>query len=380
MTRTQPLPSLAARHRRVPRSGHRHPHRDQGSLSAHPKPARRDRLVRRPDRRSGRRDRARADPGRRHRPGSRRATAMHRRRQPRAVAQRGRLRDALWRRAATCQQRQDPTPQAQPRRRSRCQQRPSHGRRQPYPRRSAHQGLHRPAHHRRPVETGDHALPEALPRPRGLLPDQELETRRTRSFDKQESIRGCQYTSAQYARLAERLGARLSVARKGQCGDNTVAESFFATIKTELLDRRAWPTRAAARTAIFDWIERPRSSTRRRSRFPGSTANGWYGRPLLPLGLVQHPTPALHPRLPQPRCLRGHRLHRQTTQQGSVRSTHRPCPSNRVKPKGGPGRPTPSHEPSVGSRVATRRTAQQRLRSRRCTYRGRRTAWRVPTS
>lgn len=46
--------------------------------------------------------------------------------------------------------------------------------------------------------------------------------------------------------------------------------------------------------------QRPRSSTRRRSRFPGSTAIGWYGRPRLPLGLVQHPTPALHPRLPQP--------------------------------------------------------------------------------
>jgi hypothetical protein len=34
-----------------------------------------------------------------------------------------------------------------------------------------------------------------------------------------------------------------------------VAESFFATIKTELLDRRAWPTRAAAHKAIFNWIE-----------------------------------------------------------------------------------------------------------------------------
>ena len=36
---------------------------------------------------------------------------------------------------------------------------------------------------------------------------------------------------------------------------NAVAESFFATIKTELLDRQAWPTRARAHKAIFEWIE-----------------------------------------------------------------------------------------------------------------------------
>ncbi|MFV2013557.1 MULTISPECIES: IS3 family transposase [unclassified Micromonospora] len=38
-------------------------------------------------------------------------------------------------------------------------------------------------------------------------------------------------------------------------GTTPSAETFFATIKTELLDRRAWPTRAAARAAIFEWIE-----------------------------------------------------------------------------------------------------------------------------
>ncbi|XVQ86413.1 integrase core domain-containing protein [Microbispora siamensis] len=67
--------------------------------------------------------------------------------------------------------------------------------------------------------------------------------------------RGCQYTSTTYARLAERLGIRLSVGRRGQCWDNALAESFFATIKGELLDQRRWPTRAAARSAIFEFIE-----------------------------------------------------------------------------------------------------------------------------
>lgn len=53
--------------------------------------------------------------------------------------------------------------------------------------------------------------------------------------------------------------------RKGQCWDNAVTESFFATIKTELLDRRAWPTRTSARTAIFDWIEGWHNTRRRHS-------------------------------------------------------------------------------------------------------------------
>ena len=61
------------------------------------------------------------------------------------------------------------------------------------------------------------------------------------------------------------LGVRLSVGRSGQCWDNAVAESFFATIKTELLDRRAWPTRAAARHAIFNYIEGWYNTRRRHS-------------------------------------------------------------------------------------------------------------------
>lgn len=71
------------------------------------------------------------------------------------------------------------------------------------------------------------------------------------------SDRGRQYTSQQFATLADQFGIRLSVGRTGQCWDNALAESFFATIKRELLDTTAWPDRAAARTTIFDFIERP---------------------------------------------------------------------------------------------------------------------------
>jgi transposase InsO family protein len=79
------------------------------------------------------------------------------------------------------------------------------------------------------------------------------------------SDRGCQYTSAQHARLAKQHGVRLSVGRRGQCWDNAVAESFFATIKTELIHRQTWPTRAAARQAIFEYIEGWYNTRRRHS-------------------------------------------------------------------------------------------------------------------
>ncbi|MGW7008157.1 IS3 family transposase [Streptomyces sp. NPDC054933] len=69
------------------------------------------------------------------------------------------------------------------------------------------------------------------------------------------SDRGCQYTSREFATLASELRITLSVGRTGQCWDNALAESFFATLKRELLGDRPWPSRAAARSAIFEWIE-----------------------------------------------------------------------------------------------------------------------------
>ncbi len=69
------------------------------------------------------------------------------------------------------------------------------------------------------------------------------------------SDRGCQYTSGDYAALAAELGVTLSVGRKGECWDNAVSESWFATFKTELIDTRPWPTRAGLRRAVFEFIE-----------------------------------------------------------------------------------------------------------------------------
>ena len=59
------------------------------------------------------------------------------------------------------------------------------------------------------------------------------------------SDRGSQYTAREFRKLLARYGIIQSLARPGQCLDNAVAESFFATLKTELITRRSWPTRAA---------------------------------------------------------------------------------------------------------------------------------------
>jgi putative transposase len=66
--------------------------------------------------------------------------------------------------------------------------------------------------------------------------------------------RGCQYTSAEYAALAAASDVRLSHGRTGQCWDNALAESFFGSIKGELLDDQAWTTRQAAGRAVTEYI------------------------------------------------------------------------------------------------------------------------------
>ena len=68
------------------------------------------------------------------------------------------------------------------------------------------------------------------------------------------SLEPKQYTSAAFADLAGDCQVSLSVGRKGQCWDNAVAESFFASLKGELIDTRAWPTRAGACRAVVEYI------------------------------------------------------------------------------------------------------------------------------
>jgi putative transposase len=79
------------------------------------------------------------------------------------------------------------------------------------------------------------------------------------------SDRGTQYTSlALGARLVE-AGIAASVGAPGSAYDNALAESFFASLETELIDRTSWPSHAAARTDIFDWLETFYNPVRRHS-------------------------------------------------------------------------------------------------------------------
>ncbi len=69
------------------------------------------------------------------------------------------------------------------------------------------------------------------------------------------SDRGCQYTSLAFGQHLRTAGLVPSTGSVGDCYDNAVAESFFASLKVELVDRHDWPTRAAAQLAIFEYIE-----------------------------------------------------------------------------------------------------------------------------
>jgi len=69
------------------------------------------------------------------------------------------------------------------------------------------------------------------------------------------SDRGSQYASHEYQQLLAAHGILSSMSRKGNCWDNAVAESFFATLKLELVYETQWRTREEARRALFEYIE-----------------------------------------------------------------------------------------------------------------------------
>ena len=82
-----------------------------------------------------------------------------------------------------------------------------------------------------------------------------LKRRRPKASLMHHSDRGCQYTSTEYQAVLDKEGITVSMSRRGNCWDNAVAESFFATLKTELVHRRSWPSRGELRAAIFEYIE-----------------------------------------------------------------------------------------------------------------------------
>ncbi len=79
------------------------------------------------------------------------------------------------------------------------------------------------------------------------------------------SDRGVQYASAAYQARLQGAGIVTSMSRVGNCWDNAVAESFFATLKRELVHGADWPTRAAAHHALTRFIDTWYNHQRRHS-------------------------------------------------------------------------------------------------------------------
>ena len=79
------------------------------------------------------------------------------------------------------------------------------------------------------------------------------------------SDQGCQYTSLQFGKRCREVGVRPSMGSVGDCYDNAMCESFFATLECELLEKRRFRTRAEAQMAIFDYIEAWYNPKRRHS-------------------------------------------------------------------------------------------------------------------
>ena len=69
------------------------------------------------------------------------------------------------------------------------------------------------------------------------------------------SDQGSQFVSLAFGQQARSAGIAQSMGSKGDCFDNAVAESFFATLKKELIHRRTWPSKAELRTEVFEYIE-----------------------------------------------------------------------------------------------------------------------------
>ena len=92
-----------------------------------------------------------------------------------------------------------------------------------------------------------------------------LEVRRPRPGLLHHSDRGVQYACGAYRQLLAAHGLQASMSRRGNCWDNAVAESFFATLEWELIDRRDWRRPADARGDIFAYIETWYNRRRRHS-------------------------------------------------------------------------------------------------------------------
>ena len=113
-------------------------------------------------------------------------------------------------------------------------------------------------------------------------------TRRQPSQVIHHSDHGSQYTSKHFLDTCRQAQVKVSMGSVGDCYDNAMAESFFATLETELIDqqpRRRFQDRAQARAKIFDYVEGFYNPHRRHSAL-GQVSPVDYGRSLLPRGTM----------------------------------------------------------------------------------------------
>ncbi|EAT09290.1 IS3 family element, transposase orfB [Sphingomonas sp. SKA58] len=83
------------------------------------------------------------------------------------------------------------------------------------------------------------------------------------------SDRGSQYCSYGYQKKLQAYGLRPSMSGKGNCYDNASVETFFKSLKAELIWRQRWPMRRQAEAAIFQYINGFNNSRRRHSYLGG---------------------------------------------------------------------------------------------------------------
>ena len=92
------------------------------------------------------------------------------------------------------------------------------------------------------------------------------------------SDQGSQYTSLSFGKRCKEAGVRPSMGSVGDAYDNAMAESFFATLECELLDRRRFKTQAEARMAVFEFIEGFYNPRRRHSSLGGISPDEYESR------------------------------------------------------------------------------------------------------
>ena len=92
-----------------------------------------------------------------------------------------------------------------------------------------------------------------------------------------------QYVSLAFGKAAREAGIAVSMGSRGDAYDNAVAETFFATLKKELVNRRTWPDRLELQSAMFEYIEAFYNRQRRHSTLDMLSPSNYEQQRLSPL-------------------------------------------------------------------------------------------------